>query len=71
MSKKKNQNKEVTKKKVNSKAEKKQEKTSMQSDNTEEKVKTEELLILEKDKNLRLFAEFENFRKRCFWLRGR
>ena len=64
MSKKKNQKKEVTKKKVNSKAEKKQEKTSMQSDNTEEKVKTEELLILEKDKNLRLFAEFENFRKR-------
>ena len=64
MSKKKNQKKEVTKKKVNSKAEKKQEQTSMQSDNTEEKVKTEELLILEKDKNLRLFAEFENFRKR-------
>ncbi len=25
---------------------------------------TEELLVIEKDKNLRLFAEFENFRKR-------
>ena len=57
MSKKKNQKKEVTEKKVNSKSKKKQEKAK-------EKVTTQELLILEKDKNLRLFAEFENFRKR-------
>jgi len=68
MSKKKNQKKEVAEKKVNSKARKKQEKASNQSDNNQEKAKekvtTQELLILEKDKNLRLFAEFENFRKR-------
>ena len=68
MSKKKNQKKEVTEKKVNSKSKKKQEKASNQSDNNQakekEKVTTEELLILEKDKNLRLFAEFENFKKR-------
>ena len=68
MSKKKNQKKEVTEKKVNSKSKKKQEKASNQSDNNQEKAKekvtTQELLILEKDKNLRLFAEFENFRKR-------
>ena len=30
----------------------------------ENSISTEELLAIEKDKNLRLFAEFENFRKR-------
>tara|TARA_B100001029_G_C15022519_1_gene431503 strand:+ start:867 stop:1382 length:516 start_codon:yes stop_codon:yes gene_type:complete len=38
----------------------------IQSQNKESKktASTEELLSIEKDKNLRLFAEFENFRKR-------
>ena len=30
----------------------------------ENSISTEELLAIEKDKNLRLFAEFDNFRKR-------
>merc|ERR1712070_544637 len=32
--------------------------------NEENLISTEELLAIEKDKNLRLFAEFDNFRKR-------
>ena len=35
-----------------------------QEDGTKSPPSTEELLSVEKDKNLRLFAEFENFRKR-------
>lgn len=43
--------------------------TDKKSEETKEKVEqtpptVEELLAIEKDKNLRLFAEFENFRKR-------
>ena len=50
-------------------AEKEQKKKSIKSkENKKEEVKpklsNKELLALEKDKNLRLFAEFENFRKR-------
>ena len=44
------------------------EETTENIENQEEKIQsppsTEELLAAEKDKNLRLFAEFENFRKR-------
>merc|ERR1712224_397752 len=44
------------------------EETTENIQNQEEKIQsapsTEELLAAEKDKNLRLFAEFENFRKR-------
>jgi len=53
-------------------AEKKKEKKSLKNKSPEEKEKIinkepptlEESLSIEKDKNLRLFAEFENFRKR-------
>ena len=40
------------------------EKTEIQKEETKLPPSTEELLAAEKDKNLRLFAEFENFRKR-------
>ena len=40
------------------------EKTQIQKEETKSPPSTEELLAAEKDKNLRLFAEFENFRKR-------
>ena len=36
----------------------------IQNENTTLHLSSEELLAIEKDKNLRLFAEFENFRKR-------
>ena len=48
---------EVKEKENNSKEEKEQEEAS-------DELSIEELLSIEKDKNLRLFAEFENFRKR-------
>lgn len=56
-----------------SKKKKQKQKTSKKETNSKEEIKeegiknppsTEELLAMEKDKNLRLFAEFENFRKR-------
>ena len=40
------------------------EKIQIQTEETKSPPSTEELLNIEKDKNLRLFAEFENFRKR-------
>ena len=40
------------------------EKIQSQKEETKSPPSTEELLAAEKDKNLRLFAEFENFRKR-------
>ena len=43
---------------------KKVEETQNQVEGTKIPASTEELLAVEKDKNLRLFAEFENFRKR-------
>ena len=44
---------------------KKNKKSSVKEKNKEEnKLTNKELLAIEKDKNLRLFAEFENFRKR-------
>ena len=54
----KNNSEKVKKKKpIKSKEGKKEQKV-------EAKLSNKELLVLEKDKNLRLFAEFENFRKR-------
>ena len=51
------------KKKVSEEIEKVEE-TQNQVEETKIPPTTEELLAVEKDKNLRLFAEFENFRKR-------
>ena len=51
------------KKKVSEEIEKVEE-TQTQVEETKIPPSTEELLAIEKDKNLRLFAEFENFRKR-------
>jgi molecular chaperone GrpE len=68
MSKKKQQEQEIADKKVNTEALKTEETEASSEDMKEEEVKipltTEELLAIEKDKNLRLFAEFDNFRKR-------
>ena len=68
MSKKKQQEQEIADKKVNTGALKTEETEASSEDMKEEEVKipltTEELLAIEKDKNLRLFAEFDNFRKR-------
>ena len=54
----------MAKKKKNQKEEKIEKEQELQSQESEKSPTTEELLALEKDKNLRLFAEFENFRKR-------
>ena len=68
MSKKKNQKQDISDKAINSEELKAKETTNLQEEINEEEVidplTTEELLLLEKDKNLRLFAEFDNFRKR-------
>jgi molecular chaperone GrpE len=65
MSKKKQEEQEIAEKAVNTEEENT---TTSKEEIKEEEVKTppttEELLAIEKDKNLRLFAEFENFRKR-------
>jgi len=68
MNKKKQEEQEITKKVNNTKEVIKDENTE-KSDKEQTKKEvipptTEELLATEKDKNLRLFAEFENFRKR-------
>tara|TARA_B100000212_G_C27130274_1_gene428813 strand:+ start:34 stop:543 length:510 start_codon:yes stop_codon:yes gene_type:complete len=54
----------MAKKKKNQKKEKIEKEQDLKSKESEKSPTTEELLALEKDKNLRLFAEFENFRKR-------
>ena len=54
----------MAKKKKNQKKEKIEKEQELQNQESEKSPTTEELLALEKDKNLRLFAEFENFRKR-------
>ena len=68
MSKKKQQEQEIADKKVNTEALKTEETKASSEEMKEDEVKitltTEELLAIEKDKNLRLFAEFDNFRKR-------
>ena len=68
MNKKKNKAQKITDETINPEVEKTEEKVSNDEDINEEELKipitTEELLAIEKDKNLRLFAEFENFRKR-------
>jgi len=63
MSKKKNKEKTPNKEKVNPKLGKTKEVINSEEE-TKNPPTNEELLSLEKDKNLRLFAEFENFRKR-------
>jgi len=68
MSKKKNQEQEIAEKEINSKEINSKETATSPDTEKEDEVKvpltTEELLALEKDKNLRIFAEFDNFRKR-------
>ena len=68
MSKKKKQEQEIADKTISSEEIKTEETVDSQEEIKEEEVKihltTEELLAMEKDKNLRLFAEFDNFRRR-------
>ena len=68
MNKKKNKAQKITDETINPEVEKTEEKVSTDEEIKEEELKipltTEELLAIEKDKNLRLFAEFENFRRR-------
>ena len=68
MSKKKNHEQEIAEKEINSEEINSEETTATPDTEKEEEAKipptTEELLALEKDKNLRIFAEFDNFRKR-------
>ena len=68
MSKKKNQEQEIAEKEINSEEINSEEIAASPDKEKEGEVKipptTKELLVLEKDKNLRLFAEFDNFRKR-------
>jgi len=52
------------KKKSKNELEEPTENTQSQKEETKKPPSVEELLSIEKDKNLRLFAEFENFRKR-------
>jgi molecular chaperone GrpE len=68
MSKKKHHEQEIAEKEIDSADINSEEMTATPDTEKEEEVKipptTEELLALEKDKNLRIFAEFDNFRKR-------
>ena len=68
MSKKKNHEQEIAKKEPPTEEINSEETTTSPEIEKEEKTKepptAEELLAIEKDKNLRLFAEFDNFRKR-------
>jgi molecular chaperone GrpE len=68
MSKKKNHEQEVAEKEISSEEISSEKIDDSPDTEKEEQVKitpkTEELLALEKDKNLRIFAEFDNFRKR-------
>ena len=52
------------KKEVIKEVENKEENTNLQEEEVKTSPTTEELLDIEKDKNIRLIAEFENFRKR-------
>ena len=68
MSKKKNHEQEIAEKEITSEEITSEETAASQDTEKEDEVKisptTEKLLALEKDKNLRIFAEFDNFRKR-------
>ncbi len=67
MNKKKNKKKTVTDEKSNTEVEQSKKTTNSEKETKENQkasASTKELLALEKDKNLRLFAEFENFRRR-------
>ena len=54
--------KKKSEKSINNKTDKK--KISEKKKQSKAKISAEELLAIEKDKNIRLFAEFDNFRKR-------
>tara|TARA_B110000014_G_C19953307_1_gene493285 strand:+ start:155 stop:664 length:510 start_codon:yes stop_codon:yes gene_type:complete len=54
----------MTVKKNKKKSSENQKKEKKSSKKEEQTISAEEQLLLEKDKNLRLFAEFDNFRKR-------
>ena len=54
----------MTVKKTKKKSSENQKKEKKSSKKEEQTISAEEQLLLEKDKNLRLFAEFDNFRKR-------
>ena len=68
MSKKKQAQKEVTEETIQTETVKTEENTTSTEESVKEEIKIEltleEQLAAEKDKNLRLFAEFENFRRR-------
>ena len=68
MSKKKNKKQEIAEEKIKPEVEQAKKTISSEEDANEEELKipltTEELLAIEKDKSLRLFAEFDNFRRR-------
>tara|TARA_X000000368_G_scaffold416608_1_gene410938 strand:+ start:447 stop:998 length:552 start_codon:yes stop_codon:yes gene_type:complete len=68
MSKKKKQEQEIADKTINSEEAKTEEAVNSQeeikAEDVENPLTNEELLVIEKDKNLRLFAEFDNFRRR-------
>ena len=67
MNKKKNKKKKVTDEKSNTKVEQSKKTTNSEKktkENQKASASAKELLAIEKDKNLRLFAEFENFRRR-------
>ena len=68
MTKKKKQNEEITEESVENQESQSDKSSDYQQDKDKKEedkpLSSEELLSLEKDKNLRLFAEFENFRKR-------
>ena len=68
MSKREKKEQEIAEKIINSEEEKTKKTVDSQEEIKKEEVKTplttEELLAIEKDKNLRLFAEFDNFRRR-------
>lgn len=64
MSKKKNIQKNTDKKNTSEKEKTKKTVDLQEEKKIKNKLSNKELLALEKDKNLRLFAEFENFRKR-------
>ena len=64
MSKKKKKKEKAKKDDINSELETQKQENNSKEDKSQDSQTNEELLAIEKDKNLRLFAEFENFRKR-------
>ena len=64
MSKKKKKKEKAKKDDINSELETQKQENNSKEEKSQDSLTNEELLAIEKDKNLRLFAEFENFRKR-------